>query len=361
MKILTLIDSFKGTLTSKELGNLCKEELGSCVTSYAIADGGDGFLDSISENIALKKKHIKVLDPLFRPIDSYYLLKNDEKTAYIELAKASGISLLKDAELNPLITSTYGFGEMILDALNQNVERIIIGIGGSATNDGGTGMLEALGASFNNGALTHLQNCKLGEIESIDTNHLQERLKNIEIIVLSDVTNPLLGKNGATYVFSKQKGANTNMLAVLENNMEKYSSLNPEYINSPGSGAAGGVGYALKTFLNAKIVSGIDYLLDVICFDSICKEYDLIITGEGKIDSQSMQGKAISSIIKRSQGKEVILVCAINELEEENQKIYSIVGKSNDFCLGITKEESMNNPEYYFRKLIKHIKNTLNI
>lgn len=359
MKILALIDSFKGTITSKELGKLVKEELGSCVTTYAIADGGDGFLDSISENIALDKKHIKVKDPLFRSIDSYYLLTSDKKTAYIELAKASGISLLKENELNPLITSTYGFGEMILDALNQDVKKIIIGIGGSATNDGGTGMLEALGVKFNNGTLKDLQNAKLGSIKEIDTKCIKQKLEKVEIIVLSDVTNPLLGENGATYVFSKQKGANEGMLPILENNMKLYASLYPEFINSPGSGAAGGVGYALKTFLNAKIVSGIDYLLDLIDYDVICKKYDLIITGEGKIDFQSLQGKVISSIIKRSQGKKVIMVCGINELESSKQDIYSIVGKKNDYCLGVSKAESMDKPEYYFRKLIQLIKNKI--
>lgn len=349
MKILTLIDSFKGTITSIRLGEIVKEELekkGYEVTPIAIADGGDGFLDAISQTIDLDKVWITVKDPLFRDIESYYLISKDKKTAYIELAKASGIGLLKESELNPFKTTTYGFGQMILDALNKSVKNIVIGIGGSATNDCGSGMLEALNVKFNNGLVTNLNNEKLALVNEVDTSYLDKLLQNVNVTVLSDVTNPLLGPNGATYVFSKQKGSTIETMPILENNIKSFASLKKEYIDNPGSGAAGGVGYSLKTYLNAKVLSGIDYLLDLIKYDEIYKDYDLIITGEGKIDSQSMQGKVISSIIKRTKERNIVLVCAINELQTSPYQIYSVVNEN------VTKEMSMNNPELYFRKMI---------
>lgn len=352
MKILSIIDSFKGTITSLRLGELVKEEQekkGNEVKSIAIADGGDGFLDAISQNIPLDKVYINVCDPLFRKVESYYMLSKDKKTAYIELAKASGINMLTEEELNPFITSTYGFGEMIYDAVKKNVENIVIGIGGSATNDCGSGMLEALGAKFNEGKLTRMNNEKLSLVESLDLSLVKELCKNINVTVLSDVTNPLLGANGATYVFSKQKGSTEKTMPILENNIKHFASFKDEYINYPGSGAAGGVGFSLKTFLNAKMVSGIDYLLDVINYDNLYKDYDLIITGEGKIDSQSMQGKVISSIIKRTKDRKIILVCAINEIKDSKYEILSIVNDK------VTKEMSMSDPETYFRMMIRKI------
>ena len=352
MRILSIIDSFKGTITSLRLGELVKEEQekkGNEVKSIAIADGGDGFLDAISQTIDLDKVYLKVHDPLFREVESYYMLSKDKKTAYIELAKASGINMLKEEELNPFITSTYGFGEMILDAANRNVKDIVIGIGGSATNDCGSGTLEALGVKFNDGKLTKMNNEKLSLIESLDLSAIKELFKNINITVLSDVTNPLLGPNGATYVFSKQKGSTEKTMPILEDNIKHFASYNKEYIDYPGSGAAGGVGFSLKTFLNAKMVSGIDYLLDVIDYDNLYKDFDLIITGEGKIDSQSMQGKVISSILKRTKDKTIILVCAINEIIDCKYKILSIVNDK------VTREMSMRDPETYFRMMIKQI------
>lgn len=353
MKILSIIDSFKGTITSKRLSTLVKEELednDTYVKGVCIADGGDGFLDAISENIPLEIKNVVVFDPLFRRINSYYMLTKDKKVAYIELAKASGINLLKESELNPLETSTYGFGQLILDAIKENVNKIVIGIGGSATNDCGSGMLEALGVKFNDGKLTKLNNNKLKDVLKVDTKELENKIKNIEFVVLSDVTNPLLGSLGATYVFSKQKGALDKDLSLLEDNIKTFANLDKEYIDYPGSGAAGGVGYSLKTYLHAKVVSGIDYILDLIDYDNLQKEFDIIITGEGKIDSQSLQGKVISSIIKRTKNRQIILVCAINELKQSNYEIISIVNED------VTKEMSINNPEYYFRKMIKKIK-----
>lgn len=353
MKVLSLIDSFKGTITSLKLGQITKEVLesfGHSVTSCAISDGGDGFLDAIMENIETTKVFVKMHDPFSRLINSYFLVSNG--VAYIELAKASGINLVSGLELNPFIASTYGFGEMIDKAISMGYKEIVIGIGGSATNDCGSGMLEALGVKFNDGHLTSMNNEKLSKIVSVDDSILRSKIKDVKITVLSDVTNPLLGINGATYVFSPQKGACIENLPVLESNIKHFASFQEEYISYPGSGAAGGVGYALKTYLNALVESGIDYLLDLLDYDNLHKHYDLIITGEGKIDLQSLQGKVISRIIERTVSSNLILVCAKNELTDEVNfpfKVYSVVGES------ITSEMSLKKPEKYYKEMLNKL------
>ena len=214
MKVLSIIDSFKGTISSKRLNELVTLELGNkghIVDSITIADGGDGFLDAILgiiENVKVKK--VMVNDPLFRSIESEYLVDKLNNTAYIELAKASGINLLTKEELNPFVASTYGLGELINDAINQGIKKIIIGIGGSATNDGGSGMLQALGVKFfdnKNQEIKNISNGKFKLINHIDETLFLEKIKGIEFITLSDVVNPLLGPTGATYIFSPQKGA----------------------------------------------------------------------------------------------------------------------------------------------------------
>ena len=366
MNVLTIIDSFKGTITSKKLGEIVKEELeakGHNVDIIPVADGGDGFCDAmedifISQNVKYKKVTLDVMDPLFRKISSYYLVDVKEKTAYIELAKASGINLLDNLELNPLITSTYGFGELINDAIKKKYKKIVLGIGGSATNDAGCGMLEALGVKFYNGngdLITQINNTDVGTVEYLDDKEFKEKIEGIEFVVLSDVTNPLLGPNGATYVFSPQKGAKAEDLEYLESNIYNFAKLNKTFISHPGSGAAGGVGYALLTYFNAKLYSGIDYILDLIDYDNLVKKYDLIITGEGKIDNQSLDGKVIFRISNRSIDKKVILVCAINKLESIDLKLYNVSAIYSIVNDNVTIEESIANPEYYFRQMVRNI------
>ena len=359
MKVLSIIDSFKGTISSKRLNELVTLELvnkGHIVDSITIADGGDGFLDAILgiiENVEVKK--VMVNDPLFRSIESEYLIDKLNNTAYIELAKASGINLLTKEELNPFVASTYGLGELINDAINQGIKKIIIGIGGSATNDGGSGMLQALGVKFfdnKNQEIKNISNGKFKLINHIDETLFLEKIKGIEFITLSDVVNPLLGPTGATYIFSPQKGAKIDELEILESNMKYYSSFK-EGLEKPGSGAAGGVGYALHAYFKSKFYPGIDYLLDLIDFDKLVDNYDYIITGEGKVDIQSLLGKVIFKISSRCIKKNVIIVCALNELDDINLNDYNITSIYSVVNESISKEESMENPEQCFRKMIK--------
>lgn len=367
MNILTIIDSFKGTISSKELGEITVEELsakGHNVKAIPVADGGDGFCDAIediliSNNTKYDKRKVEVLDPLFRLVETYYLRDLDNNVAYIELAKASGINLLTIEELNPFITSTYGFGQMIDDAISLGIKRIVLGIGGSATDDCGSGMLEALGVKFFNERdelITHINNTDLATVEYYDDEELKERIKDIEFIVLSDVTNPLLGHNGATYVFAPQKGAKLEDLPYLEKNLSNFAYQNNTYIDAPGSGAAGGVGYALLTYLNAKLFSGIDYILDLVNYEELIKNYDVIITGEGKIDNQSLGGKVIFRISNRSINKRVILVCAINELANIDLKLYNIEKVYSVVSKDVSMEESKDNPVHYYREMIRNMK-----
>ena len=351
MKALAIIDSFKGTLSSKELGEITKEVFTKNNIScdyISVADGGEGFLDAI--NADAKKVEVKVHDPLFRLINCEYLLDND--VAYIEMAKSSGLTLLAKEELNPLVATTYGLGEQIVDAINRNAKKIIIGIGGSATNDGGCGMLEALGAKFysQDGLLTKMNNQQLGNVEKVDLTAVDELLKNVEIIVLTDVDNPLLGEFGATAVFSKQKGADEAMQVFLEKNLIHFTIVTGFNGMFPGAGAAGGVGYALQQFCHAKFQLGLHYILDSVNYNQLVKQYNYVITGEGSVDSQSLRGKVVFEILRRTSensNAKTIIVCGSSEIEQDN--IYPIVPNITSL------EESMNNPKESYNKLISDI------
>ena len=358
MKALIMIDSFKGSLSSKELGLITKNELKKKNIDsdyFPISDGGEGFLELVQSFKKIKKINIASFDALFRPINTYYLYDVKNLVSYIELANVSGITLLTKDELNPFITSTYGLGVLIKDAILKGSKKIVIGIGGSATNDGGAGMLEAMGVKFlkNGNLIQKLNNEKLKLIEDIDLSEFNKLIDGIEVLVMSDVSNPLLGKTGATHVYSPQKGARINDLSILEKNMEHFSivsknALERDYSNYPGSGAAGGAGFALLSYLKASLTPGIDFILDEITKLDL-STYDTVITGEGKIDSQSLYGKVISGVIKKFNDKRIILVCALNELTNFDYEIYSI-------CPNIAiKEESKKNPKKYYKILIRSI------
>ena len=361
MKALIMIDSFKGTITSKRLGEITKEELEKKNIDcdyFPIADGGDGFLDSIEVFIKAEKVICKCYDPFFRLIDSYYLYDKENKISYIELAKASGINLVKKEELNPFVASTYGLGELIKNAIQLGSKKIVLGVGGSATDDGGTGMLEALGVKFTNKngeKIEKISNGKMKEIDNIDVSSLKELIKDIEFLVLNDVTNPLLGEKGATYIFAPQKGAKEIDLPILEDNMRYYSTKTKEALgidekDYPGSGAVGGCGFALRSYMKAEFIPGINYLLDLLEKNYDLTKYDVVISGEGRIDNQTLDGKVVSGITSKFDGKKKILVCALNELDSiEDSVIYSVVPQV------ATVDESMSNPEECYRKLCELI------
>lgn len=310
MKIVCAIDSFKGSLSSMQVSNAVKEGIQKVdptiqVDIVPLADGGEGTVDALVEGMHGKKQCISVCGPLERKVKSEYGIVKD--LAIIEMSAAAGLPLLKEKERNPYQTTTYGVGEIIEDAIEQGCRKFIVGIGGSATNDGGVGMLQALGFHFLNHEGNEIQLGAIGlkDIAKIDEQNADPRLKDCSFYVASDVNNPLCGENGASYIYGPQKGATKEMVLNMDEWMQHYSNITKKYYPNAdgtleGSGAAGGMGFAFHTFLNAKLKSGIDIVLDELKFDEKIKDADFIITGEGRIDHQTSMGKAPIGVAKHA-------------------------------------------------------------
>lgn len=350
LKTLIICDSFKGTLSSKEVAKTIKKNLNPKkyeVDEIIISDGGEGFLDAI-ENLSTKIDVLEAVDALGRSVKAKYLINDLTNTLFFELAEVVGINKLKQNELDVFHASTYGLGLVIKQAIinHPDTKKIIIGIGGSASNDGGAGMLEAMGVKFfdqEHNIISNLCNEKLQYVNTFDVTGLKELIKDIEFIVLTDVTNPLLGLQGATFVYSPQKGAKESDLDILENNLIHFNKLctsvfNKDYSIVSGAGAAGGVGFGMVAFCNATLRSGIDTLLEINNFNEIVQTYDLIISGEGCVDEQSFQGKVLSGIIKH-QPKRLELVVGFSKLESCEYLIHAVVPEV------ATMEESLKNPK----------------
>lgn len=332
MKIVIAIDKFKHSLTSFKACDAVEQGLKIALPHAEIAklpmsDGGDGIADVMAYYLAAEKQVVEVWDPLFRPINAYYYIAQDGKTAFIEMAKASGLNLLQPHEFNCALTSTYGTGQLIKDAVQKGVSKIILGIGGSATNDGGIGLAAALGYRFIGKEGKELKpiGSNLIHISSIDKGQVD--LKGVEVEVACDVTNYLTGKNGATYIYGPQKGADEKMLVALEEGMMHYTEVVEEFLGVDvsklkGGGAAGGTGAGCIAFLNAKLVSGVEKMFVYSNAEKEISGADVVITGEGKIDEQTLQGKLIAGItgLANRYNKPVIGVCGALELPPSQQK-----------------------------------------
>ncbi len=349
MNILLIPDKFKGSLTSYEVIAALKKGIKKFNDGYAIydvvvSDGGDGFLDAIQQAENVKKVELVTKDPLGRKRDSHYLFDETHQTAYIELANASGLSLLSSNERNPLITSTYGTGLQIKHALLNNAKKIYIGLGGSATNDGGIGIANALGYKFldrNNQELQPIGK-NLIHVNHIDTTHVQS-INKAEFYAVNDVKNPLFGLNGAAYTYAKQKGANDEEVLLLDKGLKQLSEKVKEHLSkdmdsTEGAGAAGGTGYGLYTFCNATSINGAEYVLQKSrTYEMLEKgNIDLIITGEGKIDDQTMQGKLIMGVHKLSKkfNVPVLAICGQKSLNlnyEQNLGVNAIIEIADSF------------------------------
>ena len=376
MKIIIAPNSFKGCLKSTELVKIIEKEIKKIIPSaeiikFPIADGGDGTLEVLKYLISGIYVKTVAKDPLGRKIKTKYLKKG--KIAYIEMAKISGLALLKNNERNPLKTTTYGLGEIINDAINNGCEKIYVGVGGSATNDGGIGCFSALGFKFIDRSGNIIYPGKgedLLKIEKVEYPENYNELKKIKFIVLSDVKNPLYGKNGASYIYGPQKGADIKMVKLLDKGLRHYAKLIKKYtgieINKiKGSGAAGGISAGFISFLNSEIVSGIKEIFKIGKFEEKIKNANLIITGEGKIDKQSFFGKAVGEIIKYSEKYKIptmVLAGIVDEdvykfLKNEFVSILSIVPGP------LSLEESIQNAEKYLKikihQILKIIKNYL--
>ena len=331
-KFVAAIDSFKGCLTSQEANLAVAEEIRSVcpdaqIKQVPVSDGGEGFVEAFHSAIGGDIQDLTVNDPLMRPVVAHYLLK--EKTAVIEIAQASGLPLLTKGERNPLITTSYGTGELVVDAVRKGAEHIIVGLGGSATSDAGIGMIRALVDAFT----------KNGTWNDI------KELKHVRFTIASDVKNPLCGENGAAHVFGPQKGATPEDVLALDNRARRFAEASAKHFGydrseMEGAGAAGGLGYAFLQYMGAECKSGIQLLLETIHFDEMVKDADLVITGEGSSDRQTLMGKLPVGILEQSGDTPVCLIAGrISDREQLLQAGFAYVECINPD--GITLEEAM--------------------
>ena len=334
MKILIAPDSFKDCLSAKEVASALSRGIqkvlpdATCIL-LPMADGGEGTVESLVDATGGKRIQLKVLDPLMRETESFYGITGDGESAVIEMAAASGIELLKMEERDPWITSTFGTGQLIRDALDRGVRKILLGIGGSATNDGGAGMAQALGVKFSGkyGPISVQGGGALSEVEQIHMEGLDPRLAAMEIAVACDVSNPLSGPRGASAVYGPQKGADGAMVQKLDQNLVHFAGLIWEQLGKeiseiPGAGAAGGLGAGLMAFLDASLMKGFDMIAGAVGLEEKIGEADLVITGEGKMDAQTRFGKTpfgVAQMAKRH-GKPVIGVAGT--LDEDASALY---------------------------------------
>jgi glycerate kinase len=332
-KIVVVPDSFKGTMSSVEICSIMKNSIMNVlpsvdVVAIPVADGGEGTVDAFLYALGGSRIELKVVGPSGNEIVAGYGVLSDGKTAVIEMAAASGLLLVGDRK-DPSITTTYGTGELIKHALDSGCTKIIVGIGGSATNDGGIGMAAALGIKFLDisGGSIPLTGRGLAGLHSIDLSERDPRLDNVEILVACDVDNPLYGPEGAAYVFAAQKGACDDMIEILDNNLIHYagiveSQMGIEMQNVCGAGAAGGLGAGLFLFAGGKLKPGIEIVLDIVNFDGIIRDADIIITGEGKIDGQSVRGKVPVGVAGRAKLQNKPVIAIVGQVGEGAEKVY---------------------------------------
>ena len=308
MRIVVAIDSFKGCLTSKEANQAAAEGIKNVlpdaeVVQIPVSDGGEGFMDAFQAAIGGEIQEKVVRDPLMRPVSAKYLLNG--KQAVIEMAQASGLTLLSKEERNPMVTTSYGTGQLVADAVRRGTRQIIVGLGGSATSDAGRGMLEAL-------------------MDALEMNGTWDnsRLKDVRFTIASDVRNPLCGPNGAAHIFAPQKGATQEEVLVLDERARAFAEYSARLFGNdcslkPGAGAAGGLGYAFMQYMDAECVPGIQLLLQTIKFDEMVRDADLVITGEGSADGQTLMGKLPMGVLGQAAGVPVCLIAGrVNEREE---------------------------------------------
>ena len=362
MNILIAPNTFKGTLSATEAADVIergvRRVLPDAITKkIPMADGGDGTMEALVTSAEGTYRETEVLDPLGRKRRALFGLIDDGTTAVVEMAQASGLLFLSEAERNPLITSTYGTGQLINAALDTGARRIIIGIGGSATNDGGAGMAEALGIEFLNAEGKQLPRGGgfLNELAHIKLETLDPRISLTKILVASDVTNPLTGINGASTVYGPQKGATPQMIDTLDGNLAHYAAIimqdiGKDILTVPGGGAAGGLGAGLIAFLNAQLVSGFDLVSKTVRLVEHMREVDYVITGEGRIDSQTIEGKVPIGVARIAKNHGIPVLAIGGSIDGDLE----VLRKE-----GITSFASMVSSEVSLHQAMEHAKDVL--
>lgn len=360
-KVILAFDSFKGSVSSKEITQILqrvisKEWKDLDLVLVPIADGGEGTVDILTDALGAETVSCATHDPLMRPINASYAIVKEQQLAIIEMASAAGLPLLSESERNPMLTTTFGVGEMVLNAVQRGCSHILLGLGGSATNDAGTGMLAALGATFRSkqGTIIHPCGKDLKDIECIDTTTLHPSLANVSFTFMCDVENPFCGMNGAAHVFAPQKGATPEDVIELDEGLYHFGQIvlhqqDKDIISLAGAGAAGGMAGGLLPFLNAKLMPGSRTVLHLLGFEDAIKEASLVITGEGKVDRQTCMGKALQGILDLSKNYQVPVVAlggSIEAVEELNEKgftaVFSIQSKPVSLETSMDKEYTLN-------------------
>ncbi|PWM78986.1 MAG: glycerate kinase [Phascolarctobacterium sp.] len=331
-KILLIPDSFKGTMSSMEICSIMEASIHQHypeaeVISIPVADGGEGSVDAFLEALGGEKVTVKAQDPYGHEIDSFYGILPDG-TAVIEMAAAAGLPLVGDNR-HAEKTTTYGVGQLIKDALRNKCKKLIVGLGGSATNEGGCGAAAALGVRFINDR--HESFVPVGEtlkdITAIDMTGLDPLLKQVPIITMCDIDNPLCGPHGASAVFGPQKGADAECIKMLDCGLHHMADiirrdLNKDVLTLPGSGAAGGMGGGMAAFFSSRLQPGIETVLDTVHFNNLLEGADLVISGEGKIDTQSLRGKVVIGVARRAKKSDVPLIAVVGDIGGDIQKAY---------------------------------------
>ena len=335
MRVVVAIDSFKGCLSSQEANRAAAEGVRRVcpdaeVVQIPVSDGGEGFLEAFHAAMGGEKVEVEVCDPLMRPVRASYLLQ--ERRAVIEMAQASGLTLLKKEERNPMVATSYGTGQLVADAIRKGADQIIVGLGGSATSDCGIGMLRAIIDNF-------------AKHESWDK---VRDLDDVHFTIATDVTNPLCGENGAAHVFAPQKGATPEMVQSLDARARQFAEKSARHFgydrqDHPGAGAAGGLGYAFLQYMNADCRSGIDLLLETIQFDERLKDVDAVVTGEGSADRQTLMGKLPFGILRRARAHQVPVTLIAGRIKDRPQLLEA----------GFSRVECINPPDLPLEEAVK--------
>ncbi len=360
MKIVISPDKFKGSLSGLEFCDAVERGIKKHredveIIKLPLADGGDGTVEVLQYYQGGEMMTVLVHDPLFRKIKASYLYSSKNKMAFIEMAEASGIRLLKNEELNPLLTSTYGTGELISNAIVKGARHIILGIGGSSTNDAGMGMAKALGYHFfdKSGQELNGTGSDLIKLHRIDDS--SDKLKNVKFEVACDVDNPLFGRNGAAHVYAPQKGATPEMVTELDKGLQNFNQVvknqfQKDLQNIKGAGAAGGLGAGCVLFLNAELKSGISLIKDVANFDEKIQHAGWLITGEGKIDEQTFSGKVIHGILESRTNQKLAVFSGISELETDQLIQFNIDFLAEIATYAKNTEDSIKNAAHYLEQ-----------
>lgn len=362
-KVILIPDSFKGTMSSATICSIMEKTIKNHfpkanTVSIPVADGGEGSVDCFLAAVGGEKKYTQVKGVFAETMQVYYGMLKDGETAVIEMACCAGLPLA-EGRLNPALATTYGVGELIVNAAKSGAKHIIVGLGGSATNDGGCGAAAAAGIKFINKSGDEFipTGSTLKDIDTIDNSEMSEILKDVKITAMCDIDNPMYGESGAAYIFAPQKGADEKMVKELDFGLRHLSdvikkSMGKDVSTLPGGGAAGALGAGMSVFFNAKLQMGIETVLDTVNFDKEIQDTDIVFTGEGKIDNQSLRGKVVIGIARRCRNKSVPVVAVVGDIAK---------GAQSAFDEGVTAMFSINTVAMDFDKIKPYSKEFLSI